>query len=37
MGYERASTRAVAEEAGADVALIYRYVGSKKDLYLAAL
>jgi len=36
-GYERTSTRAIAEEAGADVALIYRYFGSKKELYLAAL
>lgn len=36
-GYERTTTRDVAERAGVDATLIARYFGSKAGLYLAAL
>jgi AcrR family transcriptional regulator len=36
-GYERVTTRDIAEQAGVDAALIARYFGSKAGLYLAAL
>ncbi|MCW2601596.1 MAG: hypothetical protein JWM02_3425 [Frankiales bacterium] len=36
-GYERTTTRDLAERAGVDAALIARYFGSKVGLYLAAL
>lgn len=36
-GYDRATVRGIASEAGADVALIKRYFGSKEALFTAAL
>lgn len=36
-GYDRTTTRDLAEAAGVDAALIARYFGSKAGLYLAAL
>ena len=36
-GYERVTTREIAERAGVDATLIARYFGSKAGLYLAAL
>ena len=36
-GYDRTTTRDVAEHAGVDASLIARYFGSKTGLYLAAL
>jgi AcrR family transcriptional regulator len=36
-GYERVTTRDIAERAGVDATLIARYFGSKAGLYLAAL
>lgn len=36
-GYERVTTREIAERAGVDASLIARYFGSKAGLYLAAL
>lgn len=36
-GYDRVTTRDIAERAGVDAALIARYFGSKAGLYLAAL
>ena len=36
-GYDRVTTRDIAEQAGVDAALIARYFGSKAGLYLAAL
>ena len=36
-GYERTTTRDIAEDAGVDATLIARYFGSKAGLYLAAL
>ncbi|MGB8649353.1 MAG: helix-turn-helix domain-containing protein, partial [Mycobacteriales bacterium] len=36
-GYDRTTTRDVAERAGVDATLIARYFGSKAGLYLAAL
>lgn len=36
-GYDRVTTREVAERAGVDATLIARYFGSKAGLYLAAL
>jgi AcrR family transcriptional regulator len=37
LGYDRASLREIAGQAGADVALIKRYFGGKEALFLAAL
>jgi AcrR family transcriptional regulator len=37
VGFERASMRAIASDAGVDPALIYHYVGAKDDLLVAAL
>jgi AcrR family transcriptional regulator len=36
-GYDRVTTREIAEQAGVDATLIARYFGSKAGLYLAAL
>ena len=36
-GYQRVTTRDIAEQAGVDASLIARYFGSKAGLYLAAL
>jgi AcrR family transcriptional regulator len=36
-GFERTTTREIAERAGVDAALIARYFGSKSGLYIAAL
>jgi AcrR family transcriptional regulator len=36
-GYERVTTREIAERAGVDATLIARYFGSKAGLYLASL
>ena len=37
VGFERASMRAIAADAGVDVALIYHHVGTKEDLLAAVL
>ncbi len=37
LGYERTTTRRLAEHAGVDAALIARYFGNKEGLYLAAV
>lgn len=37
LGYDRALLRDIADEAGADVALVKRYFGGKEGLFLAAL
>ena len=37
VGYERASVRAIARDAGVDAALVYRFFGSKQGLLQAAL
>jgi AcrR family transcriptional regulator len=37
VGFERASMRAIAADAGVDPALIYHHVGTKADLLVAAL
>lgn len=36
-GYEHTSVRGIARRAGVDPALVHRYFGSKKDLFLAAI
>jgi AcrR family transcriptional regulator len=36
-GYDRASVRGIAADAGVNVALIYRYFGSKEGLFVEAL
>ncbi|MDX6267838.1 MAG: hypothetical protein QOD70_2578, partial [Frankiales bacterium] len=36
-GYQRVTTREIAEQAGVDATLIARYFGSKAGLYLATL
>jgi AcrR family transcriptional regulator len=36
-GYDRASLRAIAAEAGVDPALVHHYFGTKDELFLAAL
>lgn len=36
-GFDRTTVRAVAGEAGCDAVLVYRYFGSKKDLFVEAV
>jgi AcrR family transcriptional regulator len=36
-GYERATIRAIAADAGVDPALVHHYFGSKEDLFVAAI
>lgn len=36
-GYERATVRAIAADAGVDPALVHRFFGSKQDVFVAAL
>ena len=37
VGYERATVRAIAQDAGVDAALVYRFFGSKQGMLQAAL
>src|SRR3954469_19466286 len=36
-GYDKASIRAIAREAGVDPALVHHYFGSKEELFAAAM